>query len=51
MTFMDNAYDSVDHETHVNIFREFGVDDKSLNLIQQNLTDTYSQVKLKQLEF
>lgn len=46
MTFHDfkKAYNSVDHVTLINIFREFGVDDKSLTLIQQILTDAYTQV-------
>ena len=47
MTFVDfkKAYDSIDRNTLIKVMEEFGIDDKSIKLIQQTLTNTRSQVK------
>ena len=39
------AYDSVDRTTLFNILREMGTDNKTLQLIKETLTNTYSKVK------
>lgn len=47
ITFVDfkKAYDSIDRQTLFNTLKEYGVDGKTLRLIQQTLTETTAKVK------
>lgn len=40
---LKKAYDSIHRESLLKTLEEFGVDDKSLALIQETLTDAYSK--------